>query len=67
MWDAISSVLNSSNGSAVLAVFLVCFFVAYILVKGGLLSVHTDAIKIGARDVERNGLGEIGVVFDNIL
>ena len=54
MWDAISSVLNSSNGSTVLAVLLICIFIAYVLVKGGLLSVHTDAIKIGARDVERN-------------
>ena len=54
MWEAISSVLNSSNGSTVLAVLLICIFIAYVLVKGGLLSVHTDAIRVGARDVERN-------------
>ena len=54
MWDAISSVLNSSNGSTVLAVLLICVFIAYVLVKGGLLSVHTDAIRVGARDIERN-------------
>lgn len=54
MWEAISSVLNSSNGSTVLAVLLICIFIAYVLVKGGLLSVHTDAIRVGARDIERN-------------
>lgn len=54
MWEAISEILNSSNGSTVLAVLLICIFISYVLVKGGLLSVHTDAIKIGARDIERN-------------
>ena len=47
MWEAISEILNSSNGSTVLAVLLICIFIAYVLVKGGLLSVHTDAIRVG--------------------
>ena len=54
MWEAISEILNSSNGSAVLIVFLICLLIAFVLVKGGFLSVNTEAIKIGARDSERN-------------
>ena len=54
MWEAISEILNSSNGSTVLAVLLICVFIAYVLVKGGLLSVHTDAIRVGASDIARN-------------
>lgn len=54
MWEAISDILNSSNGSTVIVVFLVCVLIAFVMVKGGFLQVHTNAIKIGARDSERN-------------
>jgi len=54
MWEAISEILNSQNGSTVLIVFLIVVLIVFVLVKGGNLSVNTEAIKIGARDTERN-------------
>lgn len=54
MWEAIAQILNSSNGSTVVVVFLICILIAFVLVKGGFLSVHTNAIRLGAIDNERN-------------
>lgn len=54
MWEAISEILNSSNGSTVIVVFLICVMIAFVMVKSGFLQVHTNAIIIGARDSERN-------------
>lgn len=54
MWDALAEILNSSNGSTVIIVFLVCVLIAFVMVKGGFLTVRTESIKIGARDSERN-------------
>lgn len=54
MWEAISDILNSSNGSAVLVFLMVCILVGYVLIKSNLLQIHTDSIKLGARDAERN-------------
>lgn len=54
MWEAISEILNSQNGSTVLIVLLIVVLIAFMLIKGGNLSVNTEAIKIGARDSERN-------------
>lgn len=54
MWDALAEILNSSNGSTVIIVFLVCVLIAFVMVKGGFLTVRTESIKIGARDGERN-------------
>ena len=54
MWEAISSVLNSANGSAVLVFLFLCVVIAFVLVKSNLLQVHTDSVKLGARDAERN-------------
>lgn len=54
MWEAISEILNSSNGALVVIVFLICLLIAFVLVKSGKLTVNTEAVKIGARDTERN-------------
>jgi len=54
MWDAISEILNSQNGSTVLIVLLITILIVFVLIKGGNFSVNTEAIKIGARDSERN-------------
>ena len=54
MWEAISEILNSQNGSAVLVFLFVCIVIGYVLVKSNLLQIHTDSVKLGARDAERN-------------
>lgn len=54
MWEALTEIINSSNGSTVVVVFLICVLIAFVLVKGGFLSVHTNAIRLGAIDNERN-------------
>lgn len=54
MWEAISNILNSQNGSAVLVFLFVCILIGFVLVKSNLLQIHTDSVKLGARDAERN-------------
>ncbi len=54
MWEAIKDVLTSSNALIVIIFLMFFIIVAFVLIKSGWLNVHTENIKIGARDNERN-------------
>lgn len=58
MWEAISSILNSSNGALVIIVLLICVLIAFVLVKSGKLTVNTEVVKIGTREIERRIIQE---------
>lgn len=54
MWESISNVLTSTNAVAVLTFLCVCIIGGVVLVKTNLLQIHTDSIRLGAMDTERN-------------
>lgn len=54
MWEAISNILTSSNAISTLTFLAVCLIGAFVLIKTGMLQIHTKAVQIGAADMERN-------------
>lgn len=54
MWDAISNMLTSSNAVSILLFLGVCIIGAFVLIKTNMLQIHTQSVRIGAIDVERN-------------
>ena len=54
MWETISNVLTSTNAVAVLTFLCVCIIGGVVLVKTNLLQIHTDSVRLGAMDTERN-------------
>lgn len=54
MWEAIKDILTSSNAVSVILFLILCIIVAFVLIKTNLLQIHTESVKIGARDTERN-------------
>lgn len=54
MWEAITNLINGSNGIAVLLFTLVVIGIAVILLKKGLISINTKSIKIGASESTRH-------------
>ena len=54
MWEAIGGVLTSANAKSTLLFLAVCIIGAFVLVKTGMLQVHTEAVRLGAADRERN-------------
>lgn len=54
MWESISNILTSTNAVAVLTFLCVCIIGGVVLVKTNLLQIHTDSIRLGAMDTERN-------------
>lgn len=53
MWEAIKEILTSSNAVSVLLFLAVCIIGAFVLVKTGMLQIHTEAVRVGAADDER--------------
>ncbi len=54
MWESISNILTSTNAVAVLTFLCVCIIGGVVLVKTNLLQIHTDSVRLGAMDTERN-------------
>lgn len=54
MWEAIKDILTSSNAVSVILFLILCIIVAFVLIKTNLLQIHTESVRIGARDSERN-------------
>lgn len=54
MWETISNVLTSTNAVAVLTFLCVCIIGGVVLVKTNLLQIHTNSVRLGAMDSERN-------------
>ena len=54
MWEAISNMLTSSNAVSILLFLGVCIIGAFVLIKTNMLQIHTQSVRIGAIDVERN-------------
>lgn len=54
MWDALAKIFTSANAVSILLFLIICILAAFVLVKSNLLQIHTDSIKLGARDAERN-------------
>lgn len=53
MWESIGEILTSDN-----AIIVICFlgfmaFMAVLMIKKGIINIHTDAVSIGAADKER--------------
>lgn len=53
MWETISNILTSSNAVSVLLFLSVCLIGAFVLIKTGMLQIHTEAVRVGAVDDER--------------
>ena len=58
MWEAIGNIITSGNGIAVLVLLLVVILLGVLLVKTGVLSVHTKAVSLGSSEKERRVLQE---------
>lgn len=54
MWESIANILTSTNAVAVLTFLCVCIIGGVVLVKTNLLQIHTDSVRLGAMDTERN-------------
>lgn len=54
MWESIANILTSTNAVAVLTFLGVCIIGGVVLVKTNLLQIHTDSVRLGAMDTERN-------------
>ena len=54
MWETIGNVLTSANAKSTLLFLAVCIIGALVLIKSGMLQVHTEAVRLGAADRERN-------------
>ena len=54
MWESIASILTSTNAVAVLTFLCVCIIGGVVLVKTNLLQIHTNSVRLGAMDSERN-------------
>lgn len=50
----IGDVLTSPNAIAILVFLGVCLIGGLVLIKSGMLQVHTTAVRVGAADTERN-------------
>lgn len=54
MWEAIRDVTLSSNAIIVIGFLIFILLIGVALSKTGLLSIHTEAVSVGAADRERN-------------
>ena len=54
MWESIANILTSTNAVAVLTFLCVCIIGGVVLFKTNLLQIHTDSVRLGAMDTERN-------------
>lgn len=53
MWEAIADILTSSNAISTLLFLAVCVIGAFVLIKTGMLQIHTKMVQVGATDRER--------------
>lgn len=53
VWETIGNVLTSENALIVLCFLLFMVIMAVILIRAGVINVHTDSVSIGAADKER--------------
>lgn len=54
MWESLANILTSTNAVAVLTFLAVCIIGGVVLVKTNLLQIHTNSVRLGAADTERN-------------
>ena len=54
MWETIKAVLTSPNALIVLIFLMFFALIGLVLIKSGWLNIHTESVKIGAADNERN-------------